>query len=114
MTNEQRPDALDIFGAGSNPPGIFNPYQIHDRVYKNQQVDIDGYHFTNCAFISCTLNTSKGNFSFNNCYFAKTNALFGGNAQRVVRLLSLYIKSDPPLPEGLRAVIDPDFAVTVR
>src|SRR5690349_21507557 len=68
--------ALARLAKPSPPPGqqpqepliqplvFFNPYKVEDRVYKNQQINVDGYSFKNCAFINCTITTSKGNFHF--------------------------------------------------
>ncbi|HEY3768242.1 MAG TPA: hypothetical protein VGN44_06185, partial [Candidatus Angelobacter sp.] len=70
MSDEQQFNALDLFGVTkSSSLATYNPYQVDDRVYKEQNLHIDGYHFKNCAFIRCNLQVSRGNFSIDKCYF---------------------------------------------
>lgn len=89
---------------------LLDPYYVSDRVYKNQAIDIDGYHFKNCAFINCTLTTSKGNFSFDGCYFQYGMINFDGNALRVLRLASLVQN----WRDVISAHVEADGATTIR
>lgn len=88
----------------------FSQYNIDSRVYKNETFCLDGYHFTNCAFISCTLTTSKANFTINGCYFGSCRIEFSGNASRAIKLASLISTWTQPI----RAEVQADGATTVR
>jgi len=90
------------------------PHVIDRRVYKNNTINIDGYTFSNCAFIGCDLTTSKGNFRLKGCHFQNCRFFFSDNALRAVKLSSVLIDSWDHLPAGLRAEVEPDWGVTVE
>jgi hypothetical protein len=91
----------------------YDPYSIENRVYKGETLNIDGYRFTNCAFIRCTLVTANGNFEINQCYLQNCFVLFAGNAQRVMRIAGV-VATEWQMPDGLRPHREDDGAVTVK
>jgi len=95
------------------PLTLLEAYNVQNRVYKNQQVKLDGYTFTNCAFISCELFTSKGNFHIRSCHFQMSTLYFSGNALNVVKLSSILMSNWEQLNESLKAHIAVDGGVTI-
>jgi len=100
-----------LSGLAGPAPALLNPHKIEDRVYKNQAINLDGYHFYNCAFINCVLSSSKGNFSFHSCYFQTNQIQLEGNALTAVRLASICNWQNVPY---WHAEIEPDGATTIR
>jgi hypothetical protein len=98
---------------GSQSLTPYDPYRIDNRVYKNERLNIDGYRFTNCAFINCTVITMNGNFEINQCYFQASLVYFGGNAQRIMKIAGAFA-TEWSMPEGLRPQRESDGAVTVK
>jgi hypothetical protein len=87
-------------------------YVIENLVFKERQVHLDGYHFKNCAFISCELLTSNGNFVLEKCFLGNVNRImFNGSAPRIARLASLLNWETSP---ELRAIHHPDGSVTIK
>src|SRR6266853_1709881 len=72
---------------------LLQQYAIENRVYKNVQINLDGYTFRNCAFIGCELHTRKGNFRIVDCHISNCTTYFLGNALRIVKLFSIYLES---------------------
>lgn len=88
-------------------------YEINDRVYKNETINLDGYTFINCAFMNCFLNTTTGNFRIRECFFGSQSLfVFNGVAQRIVKLASLLDWNNSALE--LRATFHSDGSVTVE
>jgi len=96
-----------------NTPTLLDPHSVENRVYKNQRISLDGYSFTNCAFINCELFTSKGNFHMVGCYFNLGTVYFSENALRVVRLSALLLGNWGHVPEPLRPHVESDGGVTI-
>lgn len=97
----------------ARPFTLLEPHVVENRVYKNQQINIDGYVFRNCAFFNCGITTEKGNFDLVSCHLRGCWFLFGGNALRVVKLTSLVFSTWNQLQEELRARVEPDGSVTI-
>lgn len=58
-----------------------------DRYYKDQEVHLDGYTFTNCCFNNCRLITETGIFALRSCLiFPNCTFQYGPAAARVIRL----------------------------
>jgi hypothetical protein len=94
------------------PPPPSYLYLIHDLVFKEKEIQLDGYHFKNCAFVNCALVTEVGNFKLEECYFqGNWWARFDGNAHNIVRLASI-VDWEVATP-GVRAVWHPDGAVSI-
>jgi hypothetical protein len=100
--------ALEGLGT-SSPPSLLDPYHVADRVYKEKSINIDGYHFTNCAFINCNITLAKANFSFRSCYLQNCTIYFNGNAYRAARLGSMLQN----WPELFKVVPEADGAFTI-
>ncbi len=96
------------------PLTLFELYTVDNRVYKHQDVYLDGYTFRNCAFINCTLHTSKANFHLVSCHFDLCSVHFSGNALRAVRLSSLLLQDSAQLIEGYRARVDAEGGITIE
>jgi hypothetical protein len=64
-------------------------FTIENLVYKDAQIELDGYRFKNCAFVNCVLHTASGNFKLEEC-FVQGNwwAKVDGNALNVMKLAS--------------------------
>ncbi|MBZ5505765.1 MAG: hypothetical protein LAO78_09775 [Acidobacteriia bacterium] len=110
---EEKPSFLQIL-AGRSSAGtglLFDPFLITDRVYKDQQLNLDGYTFKNCAFINCHLAISNANFSLDKCYFQNSRVFLSGNALKTVKLTALFARME--IPDSMRAQLDPDNAVTI-
>jgi hypothetical protein len=106
--------ALGLAGLYASPlDAILQQYDIENRVYKNVQINLDGYTFRNCAFIGCALHTSKGNFHIVDCHVANCSLYFMGNAARSVKLSSMLHESWNNLFEGIRPKVEPDGGVTI-
>jgi len=91
----------NLYGTPAPPlDRLLQPYVIENRVYKNVQINLDGYTFRNCAFIGCELHTRKGNFFILDCHLADCTIYFAGNAIRIVRLSSILLESWGNLNEG--------------
>lgn len=84
---------------------------VRDRYYENQSIHLDGYTFTNCRFLNCTLITDTGMFALRGCTFAKSGVWFGPNAMKIVRLFSLY---HPSPWSSMNPEQDSDGAVTLE
>jgi hypothetical protein len=92
------------------PQGLL--FLIENLVFKDQEIQLDGYRFKNCAFVNCTLCTHSGNFRIEECFFQGTWwARFSGNAIRLVKLASV-VDLEAWNPE-LKAVIHPSGGVTI-
>ena len=116
MSDESKPESLllrSLFATEEPLDRLLQQYAIENRVYKNVQINLDGYTFRNCAFIDCNLNTSKGNFHIIDCHFAGCRIYFMGNALRIVKLSSTLLGSWSNLNNELRAKIEPDGGVTI-
>jgi hypothetical protein len=92
-------------------PSLLDPVNISDRVYKEKSVNLDGYHFFNCAFIACNLFIKKGNFSLNGCYLPNCTIYIDGNALRITKLASLVGQK---WPDGWRVQAEADGAITIK
>jgi len=70
------------------PPGRL--YLVENLVFNGDHIQLDGYHFRNCAFAECVFHISAGNFKLEEC-FLQTNwwVKFEGNAQKVFKLASM-------------------------
>jgi hypothetical protein len=61
-----------------------------DRVYKGQQIHLDGYTFTNCCFSNCQLYSDSGIFALKACLVMNDcQFLLGPSALRVLRLFNM-------------------------
>lgn len=103
---------VNLYGLTPTPFDL-QKYVIENRVYKNVQVNLDGYTFRNCAFIGCELRTAKGNFHIVDCHFGDCSVYFVGNALRIVKLSSMLLESWGQLNEGIRAKVEPDGGATI-
>lgn len=74
------------------PPGFL--YPIHNLVYKEKRIMLDGYHFKNCAFVDCVLITNTGNFRIEECFVGIWWVNFGINATRIVKLTQMLDRND--------------------
>jgi hypothetical protein len=116
MPNDDTQSLLlhSLYGTPAQPLGrLLQQYSIENRVYKNVQINLDGYTFRNCAFIGCELHARKGNFHIVDCHISNCTAYFVGNALRIVKLLSIFLESWGNLNVGLRAKIEPDGGATI-
>ena len=90
-------------------PRISTP--IENVVFKQKNMVLDGYKFKNCAFISCVLHISVGNFVLEECFVnSDTTFIFGENALRVSKVCSLLNYAASP---GLHPTIHADGSVTI-
>lgn len=108
-------EALSALGLQEQPklPFLVQPYIIESRVYKNEQLNLDGYTFKNCAFIQCGLHSSKGNFQIIDCHFNGCAATFDGNALRIVRFSALMLATWEQLIAPFRPTVEQDGGVTI-
>lgn len=91
-------------------PRISTP--IENVVFKEKKLSLDGYRFKNCAFISCELHISVGNFALQECFLnAQTLFMFGENALRASKICSLlnYAAS-----AGLHPTVHADGSITIE
>jgi hypothetical protein len=93
---------------------LFEPHVIENRVYKNENLSLDGYIFRNCAIIDCVLYTEKGNFQIEDCHFARCVATFGGNALRIVKYSALMLSTWEQLIAEFRPAVEADGGVTIK
>ena len=100
----------DVKSANTIPAPLPQTYEVNNRVYKNQEVQLDGYTFRNCAFINCVLVTLTGNFHIDSCHFHLGQIYFGGNAFRSIQLSSLLWGTDM---SGFRGKVEPDGSITI-
>jgi len=86
-----------------------------DRVYKNQDVFLDGYTFTNCCFINCVLYTDTGMFVLKSCTVMQDcQILLGPAALRIVKLFNLrFYNQNAPWPV-YNAVNEPHGSITLE
>jgi hypothetical protein len=95
-------------------PSLFRPvqYEVRDRVYKQQRVQLDGYIFTNCVFLGCDVFTGRGNFVLRECFFNNCRLYFVGSANRVVKLANLLELGTIDL--GIMPTYHEDGSVTIE
>lgn len=88
-------------------------YPVENLVFKDRILYLDGYDFKNCAFVGCTLRTTLGNFTLEQCYFGGNwGVWFEGSAPNIVKLTRILDWTNPnPV---LSPVIDPDGAITIK
>lgn len=98
--------------AAGPPRNLFEKYVVSDRVYRDAEIDLDGYRFINCAFIQCVLRTSKGGFHMDRCFVHLCTLSPRGNAARTIALTSIFV-GWTGLPEGLRPTLQPDGSITI-
>ena|SRR6185312_15725791 len=67
------------------------PAPIEHRVYKNVNINLDGYHFANCVFINCNLYTSKGTFQLKDCHVQQVTIYYQQEALKIVKLSSILL-----------------------
>jgi len=107
----------DLLGDLPTPPtaqrNAFEQYVIRDRVYRDSEISLDGYRFVNCAFINCTLRTSKGSFHMDRCFIHLCTVLPRGNAARIIALTAVFVGTWAELPPGLSPKIEPDGSITI-
>jgi hypothetical protein len=61
----------------------------HDRVYRDQQIYLDGYTFTNCCFSHCELHSDSGIFVLRACLImTDCTFILGSAALRIVRMFN--------------------------
>jgi hypothetical protein len=88
-------------------------YRIENLVFKEQTVNLDGYYFKNCAFVSCVLTTSAGNFVLDECFFGgEWGVRFGGMAPNIVKLTRILDWSEPSVE--LMPVVSHSGGVTIK
>lgn len=104
---------LALLGSPSSPIAP-QSVLIDRRVYKDAALNLDGYTFSNCVFINCSLSTWTGDFRIKDCHLQNVTVYFNGNALRAIRISSCLIGNWQHLNEGLRARIEPDGGVTVE
>jgi len=109
-TQETPTPQVPAFPLGIN---LFEQHVVENRVYKNVQINLDGYTFKNCAFVGCDLRTSKGNFDIQDCHFSSCTVYFFGNALKVVRLSSLLLENWSLVNQHFHAKAEPDGGVTI-
>ncbi len=96
------------------PLTLFEPYLVENRVYKNTNINLDGYTFRNCAFVNCILHISKGNFELDSCFIHLCTLQISGNAATLLKLYSAFLGNWAELPQGLRPQIETDGSLTIR
>ncbi|HMD98330.1 MAG TPA: hypothetical protein VKM93_13495 [Terriglobia bacterium] len=92
---------------------LFEAYTVRNRVYKAENINLDGYTFKNCAFINCVLATTQGNFTLESCHVSLCTVQFSGNALRIVKLSSILLGNWDQLNKSLRPYLEPDGALTI-
>lgn len=95
------------------PLNFFEQYTVSDRVYRDQEINLDGYTFVNCAFINCALRTSKGNFHLEKCFIHLCTLMPSGDSLRILKIYAIFLGTWTELPEGLRPQVDSDGSVTI-
>jgi hypothetical protein len=86
---------------------------VENLVFKDRVLYLDGYDFKNCAFIGCTLRTTVGNFTLEQCYFGGSWwVYFDGGALNIVKLTRILDWTSPN--PGLSPVRDPDGGITIK
>ena len=61
-----------------------------NRVYKNQNIYLDGYTFTNCVFSNCRLYSDTGIFALKSCIIMNDcQPIYGPSALRIIKLFNL-------------------------
>lgn len=108
--------SLSLFLQGIQPQGeiVTASPVVERRVYKNNSLNLDGYTFSNCVFVNCSLSISTGDFRLKDCHVQNCMIYYNGNALRVVRLSSLLLGNWDQLNEGLRAKVEADHGITVE
>jgi hypothetical protein len=65
-------------------------YNPRDRFYKNQDIYLDGFTFTNCAFSNCRFISETGIFVLRSCLVMNDCQYFYGQAAlRIIKLFNL-------------------------
>jgi hypothetical protein len=87
----------------------------HDRVYKNQEVHLDGYTFTNCCFINCHLYSNTGIFALKSCTVMNDcHILFGPSALRIVKLFNMRFPNQNATWPVYNAASEPHGSITIE
>ncbi len=60
---------------------------LQHKAFENDTVVLDGKHFVDCTFQSCTLEYSGGPVVFERTHLSRCNYLFFAEAQSTVRFL---------------------------
>ncbi len=87
-------------------------HPVANLVFKEKQINLDGYTFKNCAFVNCALVTKTGNFILEECFIHPGTVLyFQEKANRVAKLASLVdLKNSPEL----QAIFHADGSCTIK
>jgi hypothetical protein len=88
-------------------------YNFEGKWFRNQEINIDGYSFSNCRFDSCTITTSKGSFSFDHCYLSNCRIIYGEAAQKTVRLYIWGAQMGGEAAASLYPISNPDGTYTI-
>ena len=59
---------------------------ISDKVFRDSEIQIDGYRFINCRFLNCTLVVYRGAFEFQLCHKTGGTVVFTGEALKCFQL----------------------------
>jgi hypothetical protein len=102
----------DLFGLASIFESFANNPQ--NRVYKDKEIHLDGYVFTNCCFIHCDLYTENGLFVFKSCTIMQDcSVLFGPAALRIVKFFNLKFGNAGTSYPVFSAVNEPHGSITI-
>jgi hypothetical protein len=63
---------------------------VRNFYYRDVQVLVDGYVFTNCCFENCKLVTNTGVFALKQCRVVNSQVLFGPGGLRVIQLYNAF------------------------
>jgi hypothetical protein len=63
---------------------------VHDRYYKGQIIQLDGYTFTNCCFHNCRLVAATGLFVLRSCTLIHCASEFSVGARRTIQLFNYH------------------------
>ena len=66
-----------------------HPVVITGRYFRKKSISLDGYNFSQCRFDECEFHVTKGNFSFDKCFFQGCNLSFSLDAGRTVQLYNI-------------------------
>ena len=61
--------------------------QIHNKLFADESVELDGKHFTRCTFTNCILEYHGGDIMFDRTAMKGCRHVFYGNARQVVHYL---------------------------
>ena len=79
--------------------------RYQNRVFKNEEIFLDGHEFEDCVFRGCTIYYRGGGFSLlGHCDFTDCNFHLIGQAQNTARFLSMLYRIGGKGQEAVEAV----------